>query len=187
GFSPLGLTLIYRGINLLTLPLAIILAVGFYKLAAENIKSKTQKTSAFIVTSLIAAIIAVNLYNVYASVSLRERYLGYFWLYKPQEFTAAKWLSAADAKDVAGDVKISYLLTEYFKVKVDPMQGLKYFYGNSDPPPLLVTYDLMKVNGYVSYGGYSLDLPADWMNKTNILNQIYSNSFVKVHKGAYEP
>ena len=39
----------------------------------------------------------------------------------------------------------------------------------------------MLKNGYVVYGGYSVDLPQDWTEKASSLNQVYSNGLVNVY------
>ncbi|MBS7659947.1 hypothetical protein KEJ28_04605 [Candidatus Bathyarchaeota archaeon] len=180
GSSPIGLTLIYRVINMISIPLAALCAIGFYKLALTPKDSGRRLT--WIASATLLAIVASNIYNVYASVSLRERYMGYFWAYTPSEFTAGRWLLENANNTIAGDVKASYLLKEYFKLNVDATYALRYFSGEaSKPPKLLILYDLMNENGYVLYGGYSVNLPQGWINKTLNLSQIYSNNYVKAY------
>ncbi|MEM2815889.1 MAG: hypothetical protein QW056_04850 [Candidatus Bathyarchaeia archaeon] len=181
GAPPLGLSLMYRILNLITVPLAILCAAGIYRIASGGSSRGLWKIAA---SALLIFIAASNIYNVYASVALKERYMGYFWTYTQQEFSAAKWLSKNANQTVAGDVKVYYMLREYFSLKVDAAQALKYLYGEtSSPPSLLVIYDLMADNGFVIYGGYSVDLPGGWAEKTVCLSQIYSNSFVKIYMG----
>ncbi len=70
----------------------------------------------------------------------------------------------------------------YFNVEVDVSQGLKYLRSkDGSPPRLLYTYEQMLRNGYVLYGGYSVDLPQNWTEKLNDLNLVYSNGHVNVH------
>lgn len=177
---PIGLTLVYRVINMLSIPLAALCAIGLHKLAITL--EKSGKRLAWIAPALLLAIMASNIYNMYASVSLRERYMGYFWAYTPSEFTAARWLSTSTNQTPAGDVKTSYLVKEYFSLNVDVTYALRHFSGETPKPPkLLILYDLMKENGYVLYGGYSIDLPRNWIAKTLHLSQVYSNSYVKVY------
>jgi hypothetical protein len=38
-------------------------------------------------------------------------------------------------------------------------------------------------NGYVVYGGYSVDLPEDWAEKASSLNHVYSNGLANVYVG----
>lgn len=183
GHPPMGLSLAYRVINLITIPLAMLCAAGICRLA--SLRHGTFAASAKLAASAILIIIAAsNIYNVYASVHLRERYMGYFWTYTQLEFAAAKWLSENTNETAAGDVKFYYLLEEYFSLNVDVAQALKYFYGETPKPPsLLILYDLMAENGYVLYGGYSVDLPAGWAEGTARLNQIYCNAPVKIYRG----
>ncbi len=177
GNTPLGLTLAYRVLDFLWLPLAIILTFGLYRILITD----PRKTSKIIV-SLITFIIILNLYDFYASVSLQERYLGYFWLYTQPEYDAAKWIAIAN-QTITSDVKISYLLTGYFNVHADPNQGLQYLMGdtNSVKHITLFVYNQMLKNGYVLYGGYSIDLPKNWTEKLNSLNLIYCNNQVKIY------
>lgn len=182
GSPPIGLTLVYRVINMISIPLAALCAIGLYKLALTLKNSGRHLT--WITSAILLAIIASNIYNVYASVSLRERYMGYFWAYMPSEFAAGRWLSTSTSQTIAGDVKASYLLKDYFSLNVDVTYALRYFSGEAPKPPkLLMLYELMKENGYVLYGGYSVDLPHNWIDKTLNLSQIYSNSYVKVYIG----
>ncbi|MEM0054323.1 MAG: hypothetical protein QXL89_09085, partial [Nitrososphaeria archaeon] len=95
------------------------------------------------------------------------------------------WIStAAEDQVVAGDMKASPLLEGYFNVNVDVLQGLRYLTGKaSSEPKILYIYNQMQYNGYVFYGGYTVDMPIGWTEKTFALNLIYSNGLVKVHKG----
>jgi hypothetical protein len=179
GDSPLGLTLAYRVINFLCVPLIIFSAFGFQGLY----EACSRLLRAAAVAALMAAV-ALNVYSVYASISLQERYLGYFWLYRQPEYYAAAWIKDSDGSlTVAGDVKALYLLKCYFNLSVDVFQGLKYLAGNGRKPQILFTYSQMLRNGYVMYGGCSVDLPENWINKASSLNQVYSNSLVNVYVG----
>ncbi len=177
GNTPLGLTLAYRVLDFLWLPLIIIFTFGLYRISTAD----SQKASKIIVF-LITVIIILNSYDFYASVSLQERYLGYFWLYTQPEYNAAKWIAMLN-QTIVSDVKISYLLTGYFNVHADPNQGLQYLMSdtNSVKHLTLFVYDQMLKNGYVLYGGYSVDLPKNWTEKLNSLNLIYCNNQVKIY------
>jgi hypothetical protein len=183
GDNPLGLTLAYRALNLLCIPLITLSAYGLHRLyesCSDSRKQKAAKASA--ITILIAAA-ALNSYNLYASVTLQERYLGYFWLYRQPEYYAASWIKdVAGSETIACDVKTSYLLTSYFGLNTNALQGLQYLTGRTGTKPqILITYEQMARNGYVIYGGYSVDLPQKWMEKASQMNLIYSNKVTKIH------
>lgn len=179
GDPPVGLVLMYRMINFLWPPLTILCGYGAYKLCSEG-RRLIIKVLAVVA---IISIIALNCYNVYAAIIVGERYMGYFWLYRVQEYRAGAWLSNLHHdKMVAGDVKFAYLLKGYFRLNYDEMQGLLYLSGkSSSKPDILITYDWMEKNGYVVYGGYSIDLPGSWLEKTHVLNLVYSNGVVNIH------
>ncbi len=183
GDTPLGLTLAYRTLNLLCIPLLALSAYGLYRLYEAYTGSQRQKiVKVAAITALIAAA-ALNSYNLYASVSLQERYMGYFWLYKQPEYYAAAWIKgAASNQTIACDVKTSYLLTNYFGLNTNVLQGLQYLTGRTgSKPQILITYEQMVKNGYVIYGGYSVDLPENWMEKTSQMNLIYSNKVTNIY------
>jgi hypothetical protein len=178
----LGLTLAYRGLNFLLPPLAILAALGIHRIH-EYGKLKTQGTIMAAI-AITLTIVCLNVYAIYASISLQERYLGYFWLYRQPEYQAAAWVEAkAGDLTVAGDVKTLYMLKYYFGVNVDAFQGLKYLTRNAPKPHILFIYDQMLKNGYVVYGGYSVDLPKNCTEKASILNQVYSNGPANIYAG----
>jgi hypothetical protein len=182
GNSPIGLSLAFRTLNFLWPPLAFLCAVGFHGTGlAVGCKHKRRLKKTFTATALLL-IAAMGSYSLYASVSLQERYMTYFWLFRPQEYEASAWISTVGGGQVvSADVKTSYLLQGYFNVSVDVLQGLRYLTGKTrSEPKTLYIYDQMLEKGYVLYGGYSVDLPLGWMEKTYDLNTIYSNGFVKV-------
>jgi len=177
----LGLTLAYRGVNFLLPPLAIISAVGVHWLHEYGRLRKAFKVGA---AAVVLFILSANVYSVYATVCLQERYMGYFWLYRLPEYRAAAWVKgAAGNLTVAGDVKTLYLLKHYFDVNVDAFQGLRYLAGDAQKPQILFIYDQMLKNGYVVYGGYSVDLPENWMERASSLSQVYSNGLANVYVG----
>ncbi|MBS7635114.1 hypothetical protein KEJ34_06460 [Candidatus Bathyarchaeota archaeon] len=164
----LSLTLTYRGINFLLPPVAILLAIGLHELYERWRIRKIAKASIAIVMLLT---LSLNVFGVYATIHLQERYMGYFWLYRVQEYRAARWVKTVLSDGtVACDVKIAYILKCYFNLRVDEFQGLRYLNGESGQPRILFTYDQMSKNGYVIYGGYSVDLPGRWVDKTLTLN-----------------
>jgi len=185
GDSPLGLTLASRALNFLCVPMMMLLAFGLQGLyKARGGPGRERAAKAYAITALIA-IAALNSYSLYASVSLQERYLGYFWLYRQPEYCAAVWMKGlAGNETILGDVKASYLLKEYFGLKFDAFEGLRYLAGKKgSKSQILFTYDQMARNGYVVYGGYSIDLPENWTERLYALNLPYSNGPVSVYGG----
>jgi len=179
----LGLTLAYRGLNFLLPPLAILTALGIHRIH-EHGKLKAQGSIRMAATVITVTILCLNVYAIYASIHLQERYLGYFWLYRQPEYQAAAWVKAkAGDLTVAGDVKTLYMLKSYFNVNVDAFQGLKYLTGSAQKPQILFVYYQMLKNGYVVYGGYSVDLPENWTEKASSLNLAYSNGLANVYAG----
>jgi hypothetical protein len=184
GGPPLGLTLAYRALNLMCAPLMVLSALGLhrlYEVCGGPRRRRAARAAAVVALTVIAAL---GSYDVYASVSLQERYMGYFWLYSVPEYRAAEWVKgAAGSLTVAGDVKTLHLLKHYFNVNVDAFQGLKYLAGGGRKPQILFTYYQMFKNGYVVYGGYSVDLPENWAERASSLNHVYSNGLANVYVG----
>ncbi|MEM3666936.1 MAG: hypothetical protein QW222_07650 [Candidatus Bathyarchaeia archaeon] len=183
--SDMGIGLAYRTLNFLLPPMAIICAAGIYRIHTLNVKFHIRKAAKRAAIITLIAIVGLNIYDLYASVFLQERYMGYFWLYRPEEFEAAAWTAKAAINQTAtGDMKISYLLKGYFNSDFNEAFGLKYLSGqHSDPPEIMLIYGQMQKNGYVLYEGCSIDLPENWTGKLRILNLIYSNSYTKIYNG----
>ncbi len=180
--GPVGLTLTYRTLNFLLVPLFILIGIAFYKL---YVFSKGMRGSRILSIGIIATILfvaSVNSYSVFASVSLQEQYMGYFWLYRAPETSASSWIAANGYNQtVAGDMKVSYLLKGYFNMKVDVIQGLQFLEDNSSAPELLFVYPEMSTNGYVLYGGNVLALPENWTSRLAALDCVYSNNMVNLY------
>jgi hypothetical protein len=124
----------------------------------------------------------ININTVYATVSLQEPYLGYFWRYEPSEFQAAKWLSTnISNQTVAGDSKVSYLIRDYFEKNVSTTAGLNYLQKNGSAPEILYIYNQMKTNGYVLYEGIPITLPQNWTDKLSSYDCIYANTEVTIY------
>ncbi|MEM2399186.1 MAG: hypothetical protein QXW55_04415 [Candidatus Bathyarchaeia archaeon] len=178
----LGLTLAYRGLVFLIPPLSILCAIGLASLPRDKETGKWG-FSRVQAAMVLAAILALNLYSFYATIFIQERYMGYFWLYTPSEYYAAVWISeVTDGLKVAGDAKTLYLLKYYFNADVNLMQGLKFLSGASkQAPEILFMYSQMLRNGYVVYGGYSVNLPEGWLERLHNLSLVYSNIVVNVY------
>ncbi len=186
GNTPLGHTLAYRAINFLSPPLAILGAFGIQRLRLMSKKPSLGKMTKLAATLALLLIVSTSSYAVYAAVSLQEKYMGYFWLYTMPEYKASSWISGiSNNKVIAGDVKTSYLLNEYFDKSVDVLKGFQYLNGKtSSKPEILFVYKQMIKNGYVIHGGLSIDLPENWAEKTNDLDHIYSNGIVDIYGGS---
>jgi len=187
----LGLTMAYRGLNFLIPPMAVLCALGVLRLYERGREGSTSRArprnppkecSKAGAVAIVLLVLLANAYGVYACANLQERYLGYFWLYRQPEYRAAAWVSEAVSNaTVAGDAKAFYLLKCYFGVEVDVLEGLKYLSGRGRSPQALFVYEQMLENGYVVWGGYSVDLPSDWVERACSLNLVYSNGVASVY------
>jgi hypothetical protein len=182
GGSPMSLLLAYRALNFLVLPLFILAGLAFYRL---YVHSKALRLGKVVVVGLAVAVFvvaSVGSYSLYASVSLQQPYLGYFWFYRSSEVSGAQWV-AVNAPDlsVAGDMKVSYLLKGYFNVPTDVAGGLQFLGGSGSKPQILWVYPEMFTNGYVVYSGNVASLPQNWTAKLGDLNQVYANNMVSVY------
>ena len=176
--------LLIRTPNFLYAPMAILSASGLQYLIIKTGGKRIFKIlGKLTVTATIAAIIIMNLYSLYTAAALQDRYLGYHWLYKNQEYRAGIWINAAGAPKVTGDMKVLHLMRDYFHLSVDVLGGYRYLTENSQPKPqLLFIYSQMLRNGYI-LGLHGVDLPENWMEKTYSLNHIYSNRLADLYAG----
>lgn len=182
--SPLSIMLANRALNFLHPPVAILAALGLYRLYKTNMKQPTKSFVKALTITIIMFITVLNIYNLYAAISLQERYLGYSCLYQKQEFSAGKWLATNTINQtITGDWKITHLLKDYFHQKTDHLKALLYLHGKiQSKPQILFIHNQMIKNGYlISY--QVLDLPENWMEKTAQLHQIYSNGIVNLYAG----
>ncbi len=182
--SPFSMPLTYRTLNFLIPIAAIFAATGLHRLTSGNNPHPTARARILGTTTVVATILIIaasNIYSMYASVSLQERYLGYVWLYTQQEFEAGNWIATKSNMPIAGDLKTFHFFHEYYDLEVDVLKGYEYLTDNSEAPPqILYVYGQMRKNGYV-IGYYGLDLPEDYMEKVSQLNQIYSNGYASFH------
>jgi len=169
--------------NFLYAPLAILSAAGLYRLYETTKKSYLQRLIKTAVIASILVIATINIYSLYAAVSLQDRYMGYQWLYRTQEYQAGAWVAVTTSNTtVAGDMKVWHLMHDYFCAKVDVLQGFRYLTGESEQPQILFVYSQMLKNGYV-LGLHGVDLPENWIEKASQLNQIYSNGLASLYAG----
>lgn len=170
--------------NFLYAPLGILSATGLYRLYETVKKASQQKLIKAAVMTVILAVAAINVYTLYAAVSLQERYMGYQWLYRIQEYEAGAWIAAAsESLTVAGDLKAAHLMRDYFNAEVDIVQGFRYLTENrTSRPQIMFIYGQMMNNGYV-LDCHGVDLIENWTERTFELNLVYSNGFACLYAG----
>ncbi len=179
---PGGVSFGVRSINFILPPLLILVGTGLYRLFTAPKNVKTRKLAVILAAVIILSTVTINTYSLYATVSLQEPYLGYFWRYEPSEFQASDWLSInAHNQTVSGDNKVSYLVSGYFNENVTVLDGLRYLEGNGSEPQILYIYNQMYTNGYVLYEGTPITLPTNWTNQLTNYNIIYANSQVTIY------
>ena len=180
--SAAGLSYAVRSINFLLPPLMILTGIGIYKLYQSANHPKTHTLTKVVVCVIILSMVTINVSSIYATVSLQEPYLGYFWRYEPSEYQASDWLTSnIQNQTVAGDLKVTYLVNKYSGVPVSVTSGLSYLQGNGSAPEILYIYNQMKANGYVLYQGIPVTLPENWTDKLSNYNCIYINSEVAIY------
>lgn len=179
---PGGVGYAYRAMDFLIPPLTILAAIGAYTLYSSPKSVNSHKIGKVVASLLIFSMMASSAYTVYATVSLQEPYLGYFWRYQPTEYQGSNWVTLAyQNQTVTADVKVSYLLHGYFNQSVEVMDGLRYLWGNGSAPEVLYIYNQMYKNGYVLYEGSPVSLPSNWTDQVANYNLIYANPEVTVY------
>ncbi|MGB9778233.1 MAG: hypothetical protein ACPLW8_02410 [Candidatus Bathyarchaeales archaeon] len=180
--SSIGLTIGTRALNFLWPPMAIISSAGLCHLYETKNELHKEKLSKAIVAVVAVTVVSIGAFSTYASVSLQERYMAYFFLYTVPEYRGAYFTSAFSNETVLGDVKVFYLLKTYFNVNVDSVRGLEYLVGQTEyKPRVLFVYDQMFKNGYVLGEGLTVDLPKSCIKKILKLNNVYSNGVVSIN------
>jgi hypothetical protein len=67
------------------------------------------------------------------------------------------------------------------------VSGFKYLNNeSSNQPSLLFTYKLMEKNGYI-LSAHGITLPANWTQKTDNMNSVYSNGYSNIYSGVAKP
>jgi len=180
GFLSFALTT--RGLGFLLPLIAIFTAAGLHRLNGAATKQNSKKFMKFAVTTTIIVIATLSFYSIYATVSLRERHMGYGGLCHVEEYEAGNWIATNGNKPtVSGDSKVFSLLHSYFDVEVDHIQAFRFLNGETESQPqLLYIYDEMLKNGYLIIY-QAVDLPDNWIEKASQMNLIYSNSRVTLY------
>jgi len=182
--STLSLPLYIRTLNFLHPPLAILAAAGLYRMYGTTEKPHLGNLMKSAAIAAILIIASLNCYSLYSAISLEERYMGYHWLYKTQEYKAGTWIAATTSSlTIAGDMKVAYLMRDYFHAEADVLQGYRYLAEERESQPqILFIYSQMFKNGYV-VGYHGVDLPQNWMEKASELNLVYSNGLASLYAG----
>jgi hypothetical protein len=187
--SAQGLGFWIRTPDFICVPAAVLTAVGLYSIHEKVHGLRLRRLIKPVAAAVIIAIAAIGIYTMYAAVSLQDKNMGYQWLYSKQEFNAGAWVTATGSSNqtVAGDVKVAYLMRDYFGVATDESQGFKYLNNDTTTQPtILFTYAQMQKNGYV-LALHGVDLPQDWTQKTLQMNHIYSNDLADIYTGVNKP
>lgn len=178
GGSSIGSILAYRLINFVWPPLSILVASGlcsaYRSMGGRGFRILLARVMLAIYTAIL---LSSSIYDYYASIHLKERYMGYFWLYTDYEYSSIRYAASNLGSGlVLCDVKIGYLASMYMGLDVDTIRGLGYLLGLSRVKPgiLLVYSDMLSI-GYVSYGGYSVYLGETVYGRLDYLSLVYSN------------
>ncbi|MCD6126022.1 MAG: hypothetical protein J7J19_03325 [Thaumarchaeota archaeon] len=180
GANPdLSLTLAYRLPNLIIPALATLAGAGLLRISLMNRSKFYRILSA---TCLIFFTVALASQS-YSAVILQENYLGYQWLYLPQEYQQAIWIKRYSMDCVIyGDLKVKYLLGEYLGLKVDPIGGYRLLRGEGHGSKnLFSAYMAMSRNGYL-LGPYGIELPSDWSKRLYMHDILFSNQYTTVYQ-----
>ena len=177
-----GVSLAYRSLNFLVVPLMILVAIGIFMVLNKPRRIASRRVTSVLAIAIIFSMMTVGTYSVFATVSLQEPYLGYFWRYEPSEFSASNWLATnLNNQTIAGDSKVSYLVGGYFDKNVSVTSGIRYLEEDGSPPQLLYIYSQMYQNGYVLFGGSPVPLPDNWAAKLTDYNCIFVNNEVSIY------
>ena len=174
---PDGLALIARLLTFIAPPALILASLALQKALGRAGQRGALKV---LVVLVILGIAIPSAFQTYQASIQKESLLGGQWAYQPSDLVGAQWISASSGTGyvaVAGDTRMQHILTDYLGVNVDVVAGYLYL---ANPhqivrPEYLVTYSLMKTNGYVLFL-YGMPLPDDWaitLQKNSPL--VYSN------------
>jgi len=176
----ISLSLAYRLPNFILPALAALAVIGIPRLVLNGESRFPRILSILILSFLVAGLMSQS----YSAVFLKENYLGYQWLYLPQEFQEAIWLSRYVGDQVVhGDLKIKYLVGGYLGLKVDSGAGYAFLTGKSVPGSgsLLMVYREMWRNGYL-LGPYGVELPCGWSERLTNRNMVFSNLYAIIYE-----
>ncbi|MCW4010285.1 MAG: hypothetical protein NWF05_06655 [Candidatus Bathyarchaeota archaeon] len=188
GNSLESVTFWIRTPNFICVPAAVLAAVGLYWVYERTKGINAKRVIKPAIGAIIVAITIIGIFSMYTTVSLQDPDMGYHWVYTKQEFYAGDWLTqTANHQTIVGDVKVFYLMNDYYNMSTDRTQGFRYLNGDtSTQPNILFTYSQMQKNGYV-IALHGLDLPQNWTEKTDQMNLVYTNKLVDVYAGVDKP
>jgi hypothetical protein len=183
-----GVSFWIRTPNFICVPAAILTAVGLYWVYERTKGVHTRKLVKPTLAAVILVITVISIYGMYATVSLQDPNMGYQWVYSKQEFKAGTWITqVAGNQTITGDVKVTYLMRDYFAIATDETQGFRYLDGDiSTQPNILFTYGQMQKNGYL-LAIHGLALPENWTEKTSDMNLVYTNKLANIYAGVNKP
>ena len=172
GDNPILVGIPYRIVDYLVIPLAIL---GLSILFEEKFSGKA------IAALLTILVLSTSLYGLYSSFHSYDKYLGYNWRNRLGCLEAGYWVEAFNNDiRVSGDSIIKSIFHEYIGLGYTP--GLKYFRGyDMEGNLVLVKYDLMDLNGYIS-GAYSY-IEVDSSRLNYLSSMIYDSGIVSMYIG----
>jgi uncharacterized membrane protein len=160
---PDGLVILYRLLAFMGPPAIILACLAIQRLLAASSHKGLMR---FVAVVFILAIAIPSAYQTYAASIQKESLLGGQWAYQQSDLTGATWISTnlpPGNSTLSGDIRMQYILTDYFGMGVNTTSGYHYLESpdSTARPSYLVTYSLMAKNGYVQEL-YGVPLPRNW-------------------------
>ena len=132
---------------------------------------------------IVLAIAGFGAYTSLSGVIGGNNILGGHWSYQSSDMIGESWTKTyiPSGTVLSGDSTIFYLFNDYAHVNMSSFTNLGVYgylagFSNSGKPALLATYSLMNQDGFVSYTGYGLTLPGNWIGKLeNTTSVVYDN------------
>lgn len=176
-----SLSVAYRGLYFFAPPLCIFAGAGLLKVYRSN-----RPLSKPVAVTLLLVLVGGGLSAYYVSLAESGRMLGYQAKNTKGEFEASEWVSEQNFSSIAGDQKTHYLLSHYRGENVELQNGYKYLWGRTEKQPkALYVYDQMYRYGFWLHP-YGRELPENWTERTEKMNLMYYNDYVKVFRRAPE-
>ncbi len=171
---PYGLTIVYRLLAFMGPPAIILASLALQRVLGAPSHRGLLKV---VVVVVILAITIPSAYQTYAASIQKESLLGGQWVYQQSDLSGASWISSNSVPEnftLAGDIRMQYILTDYFGVNVNVSSGYRYLESpdTAARPAYLVTYSLMAKNGYVQ-SLYGVQLPGNWTEALTQNSPVY--------------
>lgn len=139
---PGAVSLAYRTLDFLFMPLSIIASLSMLGGGARKVAAAG-----------ISAVLVLNSFMLYSTLTGSETYTGHFWLYNSQDLRLAAWINKSLTNTTfSGDVRTSYLYEGLFHIEVDVDNGFKVVNGER-LHGVLITYTDMFRDGFVMGSG----------------------------------